>query len=55
MALERYAGPGCLVEFMQGNQSQVAWVLEESSGRLRVYTLTHREEKMAASRVLPAE
>lgn len=53
MALERYAGPGCLVEFMQGNQSQVAWVLEESSGRLRVYTLTHREEKMAASRVLP--
>ena len=53
MALERYAGPGCLVEFMQGNQSQVAWVLEESSGRLRVYTLTKREEKLAMSRVLP--
>jgi exoribonuclease-2 len=53
MALERYAGPGCLVEFMQGNQAQVAWVLEESSGRLRVYTLTHREEKMAVARVLP--
>jgi exoribonuclease-2 len=53
MALERYAGPGCLVEFMQGNQAQVAWVLEESSGRLRLYTLTRREEKLAASRVLP--
>ncbi|UJX41909.1 RNB domain-containing ribonuclease [Desulfovibrio sp. JY] len=53
MALERYAGPGCLVEFMQGNQPQVAWVLEESSGRLRLYTLTKREEKLAASRVLP--
>lgn len=53
MALERYVGPGCLVEFMQGNQAQVAWVLEESSGRLRVYTLTHREEKMAMARVLP--
>ncbi|MGE4539304.1 MAG: ribonuclease catalytic domain-containing protein [Desulfovibrio sp.] len=53
MVLERYAGPGCLVEFMQGNQPQVAWVLEESSGRLRLYTLTKREEKLAASRVLP--
>uniref|UniRef100_I2PWD4 Exoribonuclease R n=1 Tax=Desulfovibrio sp. U5L TaxID=596152 RepID=I2PWD4_9BACT len=53
MSLERYAGPGCLVEFMQGNQPQVAWVLEESSGRLRLYTLTRREEKMALSRVLP--
>ena len=53
MALERYAGPGCLVEFMQGNQPQVAWVLEESSGRLRLYTLTRREEKMTLSRVLP--
>lgn len=53
MALERYAGPGCLVEFMQGNQTQVAWVLEESSGRLRLYTLTKREEKLPVSRVLP--
>ncbi len=53
MALERYAGPGCLVEYMQGNQAQVAWVLEESSGRLRLYTLTKREEKMTLSRVLP--
>jgi len=53
MALERYAGPGCLVEFMQGNQAQVAWVLEESSGRLRLYTLTKREEKLPVSRVLP--
>jgi exoribonuclease-2 len=53
MALERYAGPGCVVEFMQGNQTQVAWVLEESSGRLRLYTLTKREEKLPLSRVLP--
>jgi exoribonuclease II len=53
MALERYAGPGCVVEFMQGNQAHVAWVLEESSGRLRVYTLTKREEKLPLARVLP--
>ncbi len=53
MALERYAGPGCVVEFMQGNQTQVAWVLEEASGRLRLYTLTKREEKLPLSRVLP--
>lgn len=53
MALERYAGPGCVVEFMQGNQAHVAWVLEESSGRLRVYTLTKREEKLPMARVLP--
>ena len=53
MTLERYVGPGCVVEFMQGNQAQTAWVLEESSGRLRVYTLTKREEKLPLSRVLP--
>ena len=53
MTLERYVGPGCVVEFMQGNQAQTAWVLEESSGRLRVYTLTRREEKLPLSRVLP--
>lgn len=53
MTLERYVGPGCVVEFMQGNQAQTAWVLEESSGRLRLYTLTKREEKLPLSRVLP--
>jgi exoribonuclease-2 len=45
--------PGCVVEFMQGNAVQLAWVLEESSGRLRLLTATKREAALSASRVLP--
>jgi exoribonuclease-2 len=45
--------PGCVVEFMQGNQPQLAWVLEESSGKLRALTQTKREIKLAAARLLP--
>ncbi len=45
--------PGCVVEYMQGNAVQLAWVLEESSGRLRLLTATKREAALAASRVLP--
>ncbi len=52
-SLTKYPGPGCIVEFMQGNQAVAAWVLEESGGRLRVYTIGKRESKMPASRILP--
>ncbi len=45
--------PGCVAEFLQGNQVQLAWVLEESSGKLRLVTLTKREVKMPAARLLP--
>lgn len=49
----RFPGPGCVVEFMQGNRAQQAVVLEEQSGSLRLYTLARRETKMPVSRLLP--
>ena len=51
--LVRYPGPGCVVEFMQGNQPQQAFVLEENGGQLRLYTIGRREAKMSLSRMLP--
>lgn len=52
-SLVRYPGPGCVVEFMHGNKAQVAWVLEEQSGKLRLLTIGKREMKLAAARILP--
>lgn len=49
----RYPGPGCLVEFMQGNTPTQAVVLEEQGGRLRLYGINHRESALAANRLLP--
>lgn len=46
-------GPGWLVEFMQGNQPQLAYVLEDQQGRLRMLTQTRREAKLPATRLLP--
>lgn len=43
---------GCVVEFMQGDKPHLAWVLEEQSGRLRLLTLTKREVKLPAARIL---
>jgi len=51
--LVRYPGSGCIVEFMQGNQPQLAYVVEEQSGKLRVLTQNRREAKLPASRLLP--
>lgn len=49
----RYPGPGCLVEFMQGNSPVQAVVLEEQGGRLRLYAVNHRESKLQSARILP--
>ena len=49
----RFPGPGCLVEYMQGNHPQQAIVLEEQSGSLRLYTIGRRETKMPLARLLP--
>lgn len=49
----RFPGPGCIVEFMQGNRAQQALVLEEHSGAVRLYTLSRRETKLPVSRLLP--
>ena len=49
----KYPGPGCLVEFMQGNSPTQAIVLEEQGGRLRLYAVNRRESTLPASRLLP--
>ncbi|AMK11163.1 ribonuclease catalytic domain-containing protein [Pseudodesulfovibrio indicus] len=45
--------PGTVVEFMHGDQPQLAWVLEDSSGKLRLLTINKRETKLPAARLLP--
>ncbi|MGL1864062.1 MAG: ribonuclease catalytic domain-containing protein [Pseudodesulfovibrio sp.] len=45
--------PGTVVEFMHGDQPQLAWVLEEASGKLRIWSINKREMKMPTARVLP--
>ncbi|MDR1125236.1 MAG: RNB domain-containing ribonuclease [Deltaproteobacteria bacterium] len=49
----KFAGVGCVVELMQGGRPLLAWVLEEQSGQLRLWSINKREMKMAAGRVLP--
>jgi exoribonuclease-2 len=48
-----YPGPGCVVEFMQGNSPMQALVLEEQNGRLRLYAVNRRESGLPMSRLLP--
>lgn len=45
--------PGTVVELMHGDQPQLAWVLEEASGKLRILTINKREMKLPAARLLP--
>ena len=45
--------PGTVVEFMHGDQPQLAWVLEDISGKLRIITINKREMKLPAARLLP--
>ncbi|MDR2488719.1 MAG: RNB domain-containing ribonuclease [Desulfovibrio sp.] len=48
-----YPGPGCLVEFMQGNSPVQALVIEEQNGRLRLYAVNRRENSLPLARLLP--
>ncbi len=45
--------PGTVVEFMHGDQPQLAWVLEEAAGKLRILTINKKEMKLPAARLLP--
>ncbi len=49
----RYPGAGCIVEFLQGNKIQTAWVVSEQSGKYRLLTSSMREVKIAVNRILP--
>lgn len=46
-------GAGCIVEFMQGNEPQIAWVMEEQKGKLRLFLPNRRETTLSPSRILP--
>ncbi len=52
-SLLRYPAPGCVVEFLEGNAAQIALVLEEASGKLRLLMPNRRELKLSANRLLP--
>ena len=45
--LVKYPGAGCVVEFMQGNSPQIAWVMEEQAGKLRLPLPNRRGKKPA--------
>ena len=45
--------PGLIVEYLQNNQAQIAWVLDVQNSRLRVFNINQREMKLSGSRVLP--
>ena len=53
LKLSGFLRPGAVVEFLQDNEAHIAWVLEESQGRLRLLTRTKREVKLPAARLLP--
>ncbi len=53
LKLSGFLRPGAVVEFLQDNEAHLAWVLEESSGRLRLLTRTKREVKLPEARLLP--
>ena len=45
--------PGCIIEFMQGNEIQCACVLENQNDKIRAILLNRREVTLPISRVLP--
>lgn len=45
--------PGCIVEYLEDNAPQIAMVLEEISGKLRLLSPGRRESKLSANRLLP--
>lgn len=51
--LVRYPGAGCVVEYMEGNAPQIALVMEEQAGRLRLLLPNRRETRLNAGRLLP--
>ena len=44
---------GAVIEFMQDNIPQIAWVMEEQGGKVRLMLPNRRESSLSASRILP--
>ena len=49
----QFPGVGCIVEFMQGNAPQIAWILEERQDKLRLILPNRREMPLQKNRLLP--
>ncbi len=45
--------PGCLIEFMQGDQPQLAWILSNTQKQYRALSINKREIKLTLPRILP--
>lgn len=52
-AAPAFPSPGCVVEYMEDNAVQIAMVLEEGGGKLRLLLPGRKELKLAANRLLP--
>ena len=48
-----YPGPGCVVEYMQGNRPQLAFIVETKGAQFRLLTQSQREMRLPSARVLP--
>lgn len=48
-----YPCPGCICEYMEDNSPQIAIVLEENGGKLRLLLPGRREVKLSMNRLLP--
>lgn len=49
----KYPGPGCIVEYMEGNCPQIAWISEGQGDKVRLLLPNRRELRLAAGRILP--
>ena len=52
-SLVHFAGPGCVVEYLEGNAVQIALVTEEAGGRVRLFLPNRREARLQQTRLLP--
>ena len=52
-ALVQYPSAGCVVEYLEGNAVQIALVMEENGGKLRLLLPNRRETRLAGARLLP--
>ena len=52
-ALVQYPSAGCVVEYLEGNAVQIALVMEENGGKLRLLLPNRRETRLTTARLLP--
>lgn len=49
----KHLSEGCIVEFMQDSIPQIAWILEEQKGKVRLILPNRRETSFNSNRLLP--